>query len=436
MPELLLINPPSPFLIDAKCEPPLGLLYLAGAVERVCPVSVIDLGGMQFSKELLEKELKPALKGCKVCGITAVTPQIGYAEQISDYIRHADRSIKIVVGGPHATAVNGDVWNKRKNSFDIAVIGEGETTLAELLEAILKGKDTSKVAGTAHPGADGQAVRAACRPLIPVENIGFPSREHLKVKEYSRHVAGRSATTVITSRGCPYVCQYCMKGTWGSGIRRQPVDKVIGEIKGIKQKYGFEAILFVDDNFTLNKEWITDFCNKMIPLNMKWRCWTRVHLVDQELLHLMKKAGCEEISFGIESGSQKLLDIVHKNVKVQQNIDALTWAKKAGILAKAFLMVGIPGETKETVEETKKFIERADPDQWILSTFIPIVGSPMWNDPEKFGILNFDKHDFEHQWEVGLKGRGGLFIDTKWLSGKELMELHGDLLSFLQKRGK
>lgn len=433
MAEILLINPPSPFLVDPKCEPPLGLLYLASAVEHLVKSRVIDLGNQKLSKKLLDKTLNSDLQDCKIVGITAVTPQIRYAEEIARYIKSVRKDIIVIIGGPHVAALNGNVWLNGENWFDIGVIGEGEKTFRQLVARILDNKNYVDEPGIAYLDKQSQLQLNPSRSLIPIDEVKLPARSHLDLNLYSRHVGGRPATTLITSRGCPFRCAYCMKGTWGNKVRRHCVRYVVDELKQIKYEYDFNGVLFVDDNFTLNRHWMLDFCKQIKELDMKWRCWTRVNIVDAELLKIMKGAGCAEISFGIETGSQKLLDVSNKGVTLKQNMNAIKWAKEAGLITKAFLMIGIPGETKETVEETKDFIKKVEPDQWILSTFIPIAGSPMWLEPKKYGIINFDKYDFEHQWEVGLDGKGGMFIDTIWLSGKELQELHADLYSFLQE---
>lgn len=433
MSEVILINPPSPFLIDAKCEPPLGILYLAGAVKDIADVKVFDFGREKLTEDNFTRFIIDDLKTCRIIGITAVTPQIKQVEYISHWLKKLKSDAVIVLGGPHVTALDGDIWKEGNNrNIDIAVLGEGEAVFRELTEAVLGGGNIKNIGGIAHLSDSGEMVFTKKRELLRIDDINFPARELIDLRSYSRHIAGLHATTLITSRGCPFECSYCMKGTWKTKIRRRSTENVINELKEIKNRYRFDAVLFVDDNFTLDRKWVLDFCKNMKELEMKWRCWTRVNIVDYDMLKIMKDAGCAELSFGIESGNQKLLDIANKKSTVEQNIQAIKWAKSAGILTKAFLMIGIPGETRGSVEDTKKMIKEAMPDQWILSTFTPIVGSPIWNDPKKYGIINFNRYDFEHQWEVGIKGEGGLFIDTKWLPGNELRSLHSELFEFLK----
>jgi len=172
---------------------------------------------------------------------------------------------------------------------------------------------------------------------------------------------------------------------WGKKLRFRTVANIIAELEEIRDVYGFEAVLFVDDEFTLYPK-IHSLLKAMKKLNMIWRCWTRADLVNKKMLEEMNAAGCREIAFGVESGSQRILDNINKKLTVEQNLRAIEWSKESGIHTKIFLMVGCPGETIKSVWETIEFIKTSKPDDWILSTFVPIPGSETFMYPEKYGI--------------------------------------------------
>ena len=412
--KLLLINPPSPFLEHSKCEPPLGLLYLAGAVEVNHPdvqVKILDLGDTsEYEYVLLQtiSKLQP-----DIVGVTCVTPQYKHAKHVCSIVRSNSKAL-LIVGGPHVSCLPTSL------PADCVVTGPGEQALCEIIRVLKLGKQPD----TSYMGFK----------FLPLTHpYWYPSRSLIDLGAYSRRVGGLPATTMITSWGCPSNCHYCAKTVWKK-FKLFPADYVCKELDDLSKRFGFKAVLFVDDTFTYDVERLKLICAKTRSLGMIFRCWTRVDCVTPEVLKVLKDGGCVEISFGIESGSQKLLDVMNKQTTVEQNRQALTWAKESGIVTKAFLMVGIPGETRETVEETKRLIAQCDPDQFILSTFTPIVGSPVWFDPERYGIVGFDRWDFEHQWEVGNDAQGGVLINTKWLSSNELQQVHDELLEFLQKR--
>ena len=424
--KVLLINPPSPFLENALCEPPLGLLYIAGAVEQYCAsyveTTIVDLGDDDNYLASLTNILGP--QRFDIVGITGVTPQYPYMMRTAEVVRSFNPHTLIVMGGPHAT------WapESLNGLADIIVKGEGERAFLDIITAY-RGGNINVAALNESPCV------LANRYDHPQMDFPawYPARQKIALKDYSRHVGGVHATTMITSRGCPAACRYCAK-TWKK-CKLYPAWYVIRELWDIKYIHGFNALLFVDDTFTYDPDRLNKICREIRSLEMVFRCWTRADYVQEDTLKMMAASGCKEISFGIESGSQKLLDAMNKGTTVEQNKNALKWAKAAGIKTKAFLMIGIPGETEETVEETKRLIDETDPDEFILSTFTPIVGSYVWRHPEQFGINNLSViSDYSHQWEVGKSAKGGVYIDTDLLSSQRLKDLHGDLLSYLRER--
>jgi radical SAM superfamily enzyme YgiQ (UPF0313 family) len=169
-------------------------------------------------------------------------------------------------------------------------------------------------------------------------------------------------------------------------------------------------------------------------LGIRFRCMGRAGFDSEEVYKRLADAGCDQIAWGIESGSQYMLDRMNKKVKVQDNKDVIQWAKKYGITSRCFFIIGFPGETRETIEETKQFIIDADPDQYFVSNFTPYPGTDVGDNPSKYGITNMIT-DYSQYYQVSKDGTGGITIDTEWLSMKEFRELELDFRGWIKGRG-
>lgn len=405
---IVLINPPQPYLLDPITNPPLGLMYLGAFLrEQGHDVEIIEMAdGI--------KDVPDA----NVYGITAVTPSFNHANHVAELVRLKDEDALIVIGGPHITAIPHDIVT---SNFDIGIIGEGEYTFDDLLLLSI-----DHVNGVIYKSFGGYQVNPSRAPIENLDDLPYPSRELVDIHSYHRKVAGIPATTMITSRGCPFECIFCDNTMWGKNYRCRSVRDIIGELLEIRDAYGFEAVLFVDDEFTLYPKF-PKLLKEIKKLDMTWRCWTRADLVGQNVLRMMKEAGCEEIAFGVESGSQKILDNLNKNITVKRNVDAIKWAKDVGITTKIFLMVGSPGENLKTIGQTSDFIIRTQPDDWILSTFVPMPGSAAFREPEKYGIKILDDN-YSNYVEAGLPDQEPVMeLDT---ASRPEIKLFRELLRF------
>jgi radical SAM superfamily enzyme YgiQ (UPF0313 family) len=215
-------------------------------------------------------------------------------------------------------------------------------------------------------------------------------------------------------------------------VRFIPIEVVKEDLHVLKET-GIEAINFQDDIFTLNKERLFAILDRIKELGLVFRCMGRAGLDTEEVYERLADSGCAQISWGIESGSQHILDRMNKKVLVQDNFDVIQWAKKYGINSRTFFIFGFPGETRETIQETKDFIDRADPDQFFVSNFIPYPGTPVWRNPRKFGITKISS-DFSQFYQVGKDGTGGLTIETGWLKMDEFRELELEFREWIRHR--
>lgn len=410
---LLLIFPPSPFLDNAKFNPPLGILYLAGAVEQLCPgvnVEVLDLGGDENYLDTVSDKLKT--KPYDIVGISACTVHHQSATSISTLVKMESKAV-VVVGGPHVTALPKSI------PADIAVIGEGESALVSIIKSIQDGMVFS-------PGTVVRNSRAIDEPTW------YPARHLVDIHSYGLNLNGKPATSLMTSRGCPSRCCFCMQGIWKK-FRLFSPEYVRKELYDLRFQFGYSALLFVDDTFTYDAERLEKICAATREYEFDWRCWTRVDRVTADTFKLMKDSGCSQISFGIESGSQHMLDTMGKGTTVEQNTQALKWAQESGMDIRAFFMIGFPGETKESIETTMQYVKDMNLTDVVLFVFSPTVGCDTWAYPEKYGIKNFNKMDFANQWRIGKSAMGSQYQDTEWLKGEDLKELH---VKFLKQIGK
>ncbi|MBL7151977.1 MAG: B12-binding domain-containing radical SAM protein [Candidatus Omnitrophica bacterium] len=411
--QIILINPPSPFLINQKCFLPLGILYLAAVLEKNnIPVKVIDLAGAEDS-------LEPALDnypGRPLYGITASTPQYPYAKKIKDIIKSRNRDARVIIGGSHPSSVPKQCL---KDGFDCVVVGEGENAVLDIVKASREKKELPSL------------IRL---PYIPVlDSIPFPARHLLPINSYGYDIGqeGR-ATTIITSRGCAFSCVFCSKDVWQQGARFHSVDYVIEELRSVISDYGIKHFLFLDDAINLKKERIHDLCLKLKPLRIKWRCYARADFNAKETLLAMKEAGCVEIGVGVESGSQKILDTVGKGSTVARNTSFINECKEAGITANAFIMIGLPGEDYQTVEATRRWMEEARPDKFGFNIFMPYAGTPVYNNPQNYDLLIYDIPQ-EHSWVKGRQGEYRCYVATSKLSSQEILRLFSELFEYYSR---
>jgi len=217
------------------------------------------------------------------------------------------------------------------------------------------------------------------------------------------------------------------------GVRLGDAKEVADNVEKICTEFGIRAINFQDDIFTLNKKRLFQLLEHIKPLHIQFRCMGRAGYDTEEIYQKLAEAGCVQIAWGIESGNQKILDRMNKEVTVQDNYNVIQWAKKYNIVSRCFFIIGFPGETEETLKETMEFIENADPDQYFVSNFIPYPGTPVWKDPKSFGITEIS-NDFEQYYQVSKDGTGGITISTEWLTKENFRELEIKFRQWMKKR--
>ncbi len=385
-------------------NPPLGLGYLAAnLIKHGYEADIFDVTFSTYEK-LFKKieEYKPDL----VC-VSLLTRVIKDINKIMKVVKKINPQAKVIVGDAHATM-------HPENTFeicdaDIIVIKEGEETIIELVKALEKGNDFENIAGIYYKAGDGTIKKTADRePPQDLDSIPFPARHLLPILEYSKTALGRTswtvphpATTIIASRGCPAPCSFCAAPILsGRNIRVRSPENVIEEIEVLKSDFGIKGLWFNDDTWGGNKVWAKELLRQMIDkkVNIKWSCNTRVVAVDQEMLNLMKQAGCKLVSYGVESGSQRVLNkLLIKGITKEKVREAFQMTEKAGIFSQASFMVGIPGETLDEMQETIDFAKEVCPDSILVNITAPLPGLKIEEFAKQYGIMDEDameKMDF------------------------------------------
>jgi len=373
----LLINPPYPFSEIPIL--PMGLSYLAGVLEHGGhEVQVLDLLVSKYSKE----KIKNKLKECQpdIVGVTSVTLNYPIASEILKYTKSVDKDVITIIGGPHVTFAPVETLTEAP-WIDIVVKGEGERTILD----IVSGKKLAEIDGIAYRDkADGIKMTGE-RHLI--ENLdGLPSpAKHLF--PLSRYLALDVHASILTGRGCPFNCIFCVGSKMGGRRVRYRNPKLI--IDEIEQDLatGFREVNFEDDHLTLNHQHLNAICDEIIARGLKfnWSAFSRVDTVNLEILRKMRQAGCTWLLYGVESGNQEILDIIKKKITLQKVKDAVDMAKEVGIGILASFILGLPGETPETMRQSLQFAQglKASYGFHVLS---PFPGTEVREKAAEYGI--------------------------------------------------
>ncbi len=348
--KVAIIAPPYP--LDEAPAPPLGVSYAAAAFEAAgCRVKIIDYIVSRYTVEKLKADLDAFEPD--IVGATSVTMTFPTA---ADIVRTAKRhrpSILAIMGGPHVS-FDASRTLETYPEIDLLVLGEGEETIAELVPHYADRSAWPDIRGIAFR-RNGEIIVTESRELIEdLDSIPPPARHLLPL---SRYRALGFPVSIITSRGCPNPCIFCQgRRMVGQKVRYRTVECVMDEIEEILS-YGISRINVADDLFTSNKRRVREVCEQIMKrgLAFQWSAFARVNTVDREILEMMRDAGCDGISFGIESGNHEMLRRVRKGITLEQARRAVRLCKEAGIIAHASFMVGLPGESPESLVDTREF---------------------------------------------------------------------------------
>lgn len=377
--------------------PPLGLANLAAFIrQQGYSVKIIDCCALNLS---LADSVKTILScNPKYVGITAATISIAKAAALAKILKEQKPNLKIILGGCHISALSEQTMVVFPQ-FDIGVIGEGELTVVELLKVLEEKDSLDNVKGIIFR-EDGILKINEPRPFIEnLDILPFPAWDLLPdiTKFYRPSCFGFKRlpiTSLLTSRGCPMRCTFCSDSPFGKTSRAHSPEYVIEMMKFLHRHYNIKDIMIYDDTFVINKQRLIRLCKLMSKerLNLIWSCNGRIELMTREILKLMKHAGCWAIAYGIESGSQQILDFIQKDIDLAKAYQVLKWTKEEGILTKGYFMIGNLTENKESIRSTLNFILNSDLDLLTLTYFTPLPGSLDYMRANQYGTFNNDWH--------------------------------------------
>ncbi|PIQ89631.1 MAG: hypothetical protein COV72_02115 [Candidatus Omnitrophica bacterium CG11_big_fil_rev_8_21_14_0_20_42_13] len=378
--------------------PPQPLIYL-GAYLRKNNFKCKLIDANAFALDINETVKAVLEAGARCVGITTPTMLISTAAKLATKLKEKDAGITVIVGGPHITAVPEKTMELYKD-IDIGVLGEGEVTIIELLHALKDKTGLESVRGIIYRGSTGLITTESRPYLQDLDMLPLPAWDMLPdiLKHYQQSAARIDRLpnmSIITSRGCPFQCIFCARNVFGNVTRSHSADYILNMVKHLIKTYKVKSLSIEDENFVIYKKRLVEFCNRIIEekIDITWDCASNINAVNEELLVLMKKAGCWQINYGIESGSQRILNFIKKGVTKESIENALTLTKKCGIQTKAYFIIGHPTETLESIQETIDFIKKIDLDIFQMSFMVPLPGAELYGIADKYGEFRNDWDD-------------------------------------------
>jgi radical SAM superfamily enzyme YgiQ (UPF0313 family) len=377
-------------------EPSFGLLCLA-AVARQAGAEVAVVESSARSLDLTAALREVLAFNPDVVGVTATTSEIVRAGELAARVKQVRPGILTIIGGCHVTAIPEETMEAFP-AFDLAVVGEGEETLKEILREKAGGTvSPAGIAGTVTREAGGLK-RQAPRPLIPnLDALPLPAWDLLDgFPRMFRPSPGRikrwPCASIVLTRGCPNRCLFCDRSVFGNRCRAYSPAYALNVVRELVQRHGVRELLIEDDTFVISKDRVREFCEHLIAekMDLSWSCLGRADRVDPDLLGLMRKAGCWHISFGIESGDPDILKAMHKHLDLDQIRQAVRWSRESGMRTKGFFIVGFSGETAMSIERTKAFACELPLDDISVMQMTPFPGSELYGMAGESGTFTRD----------------------------------------------
>ena len=400
--DVVLVNPPmrleqvyGSFSEWGSISPPTGLCYIAAVLrQHGYAVSIVDAEALRIGAEEAVRKiaaLKPDL-----IGIACKTLWVVNAHHVAQKLKEKMPNVPIVAGGNHVTALP-ERSLRDFPAFDIVVVGEGEITFLELAVAMKAGKDLHKVPGLAFRDSGGVAITPPRDRILNLDELPVPAFDLLPdiakcYKPPLSSVEKVPAFSLVMSRGCPSKCTFCDRSVFQTRVTRHSPEYAVALIERLHKDYGIRYLLFDDDNLLLNKTHLFRLLDllKASPARMPFTCQSRVDTLDEERLARLKEAGCRVLLYGIESGSQEMLNRMKKGITLEQIRKAISMTRKAGIKAAGFFILGHPGETEQTMQETVKLIKECKFFDVAVFLFTPLPGSEVYGNVREYGTFDED----------------------------------------------
>ncbi len=391
--DVMLINPYDENAVKnglGFITPPLNLMYLASSLENASfSVKIVDDDLLQMGYEKVSQlaaKLNP-----QIIAITATTSTIKTALKYMKLIKKLLPNSLYVIGGPHPTFMPQEVLNE--SVLDVVVLGEGEETLVDLTSKYIdkNSLDLGDIRGIAYQDLyHGNIKFTQPRPLIEdLDSLPLPARHLIPFESYG--ISKDQSGGMITSRGCVFACGYCSSSLiMGKKFRSRSPENVVDEIEELLYKYKIRDIAFMDDTFMLNKRRANDIAQEIEDRNLdvSFVASSRVDMVDYNLLKKLKRSGMSTLYYGVESGSQRILNLMKKGITLKQAEDAVCSAKDAGLNVLTSFILGYPGETADDINKTIDFSIKLNPDYSQFSILTPFPGTPIYHELNKNGLIS------------------------------------------------
>ena len=423
---IVFVETPSPWLIRKDMHVALGPLYLATILKKedydvrfVRPDRVGNFTG---------------LTDANIICMSGTTLEYPTNVEFATMIRLFFPDIKIFIGGSHATAMYQDVADT--GLFDAICVGEGESVILDMV------RDAEK--------EELKSIYFSNGFVNNLDAIPFPDRALIE-GNYGRNIfvnrenyISGGSESLMTSRGCVYNCAFCASHSmWNGKARHRSIENIVSEINQVIEITGRKQFAIWDDNLTLSRKRCLELCGALKELDIAWRCLVRADQLDPEICESMVEAGCKEIWPGIESGDQRVLDFLDKRIDIGEMLAGCRNARNAGLKIKALFMIGTPGEREDTPELNRDYIQGLDFDMITLSTFTPLPGSPIWDDPEAYNceILSRDFRKYNQYYWVRKNGKGTKreyepMIHNKFLTIEQMKDNINRMETYVEETGK
>jgi anaerobic magnesium-protoporphyrin IX monomethyl ester cyclase len=390
---IVLINPPG----WQKGSINLGLSYLgAKLLADKHEVRIFDVNASEMTSEAIAEKVKKLAP--QVIGFSIKTATVRPAIMISAAIKKIYQEAVHVAGGPHITLMY-EEFLKESPDFEYAFLGEADNSFPEFINQLKNSSELSQIPGLVYK-KDGKLVVTERKLVEELDELPFPDHDIIDtfVSEDFRY-------PLITSRGCPYLCIYCCVGIVSSRKwRARSVENIISELQYAKEHYGIKTFEILDDNFTLKLDRAKELCRALIKKKLKlaWYCHNgiRADKLDLELTKLMKKAGCTSVALGIESGDEKVFNSIKKGEKLSDIVAGVKLIQKAGMRVVGYFIIGLPGDTALTTNNTIKFIKGLNLDNYMFGVLTPYPGTEAYDLVKKDGKILLDIKDTYHFSEV------------------------------------
>jgi len=433
--KILLVNP----TIREWAKPnvlPLGIAYIASILrDKGHEVEVMDINAYRWEKDVVEEKIRSA--EFDIAGIGAIVTAYRYVKWLVEILKKYHSEKKIIIGGSVGSSIPHVILERTE--ADIVCIGEGEITVIEIINAVQRKCNLSNVNGIWFK-EDGKIYKNKSRPPIKdLDSLPLPAWDLFPMDIYLRNPVGAPnrnkwidgsanksvslSMNLYAGRGCPYQCIYCYHDFMGQRYRHRSPESVIREIRILYEKYKVTYFHFIDDEFVTNKTFVYEFCrllkglSKKIGQKITWGCAGRVNLMTEDLIKTMVDGGCILIGYGVESGSQKMLNLIKKKVTIEQAKNAIRLTKKYLEWADCSFMMGYPGETKETIQETIDFCKGLDLTPEVIFFLTPYPGTELYSMALQQGKIKDEEKYILNLGEQGEKVR----VNFTSFSDKELV---------------